>query len=162
VSAPPRSLTALAIAVLAVGAAGCGGPETTRQDEVAERGAQVMPFDLDATTHRFEPRTDGLEQRVVADDPDDTTQVSLIREHLEAEQRRFGRGDFSDPAHIHGDGMPGLATLRARAADIDVSYDDLPAGGRLLFVTDESDLVEALHEWGRAQTSDHGDHADPH
>lgn len=56
------------------------------------------------------------------DHPDDTTQVELIRQHLEAEQERFERGDFSDPAHIHGDDMPGLATLQERASDVNVSY----------------------------------------
>lgn len=139
---------------------GCGGSGATRQDEVAERGAEVMPFDLDATTHRFVPLADGLEQIVVADDPADSQQVVLIREHLEAEQRRFQRGNFADPAHIHGSDMPGLATLQARAADIEIAFREIPDGGRLLFTTSEPQLVETLHEWGRAQVSDHGAHAE--
>lgn len=153
-----RRLTALALVALAV-TGGCGRSGTTRQEEVAERGAQVMPFDLDATTHRFEPMANGLEQTVVADDPDDTEQVALIRLHLEAEQRRFVRGDFSDPAHIHGDDMPGLATLQAHASDISISYSEVADGGRLLFVADDADLIDGLHAWGRAQTADHGSHA---
>lgn len=158
VRGPAGRLIVIALVTLAI-AGGCGRSATTRQEEVAERGAQVMPFDLDATTHRFEPRASGLEQTVVTDDPDDTEQVDLIRQHLEAEQRRFERGDFSDPAHIHGDDMPGLGTLQARATDIDISYSEVAAGGRLLFVTDDADLIEALHTWGRAQTTDHGSHA---
>ena len=119
-----------------------------------------MPFDLDATSHRFEPRSNGLEQTVVAGVPDDAGQVALIRQHLEAEQRRFERGDFSDPARIHGDDMPGLATVQARTGDTSISYVEVPAGGRLLFVTDDADVIDALHAWGRAQTADHGSHAD--
>ena len=30
-------------------------PERSREQEIAERSAQVMPFDLAATTHHFEP-----------------------------------------------------------------------------------------------------------
>jgi hypothetical protein len=119
-----------------------------------------MPFDLDATTHRFVPLGNGLEQIVVADDPADSQQIVLIRDHLDAEQRRFQRGDFADPAHIHGSDMPGLATLQARAADIEVAFSEIPDGGRLLFITSEPQLVETLHEWGRAQVDDHGAHAE--
>ena len=143
-----------------VALAACGGSGATRQDEVAERGAAVMPFDLDATTHRFVPLPDGLEQIVVADDPADSQQILLIRSHLEVEQARFQHGDFSDPAHIHGDDMPGLVTLQARAGDIEIVYSEIPDGGRLVFTTSEPQLVETLHEWGRAQVSDHGAHAE--
>jgi hypothetical protein len=159
VSAARPRLATLVVAGL-VTLSGCSGAGATRQQEVAERGAEVMPFDLDATTHRFVPLPDGLEQSVVADDASDAMQVNLIREHLRAEQHRFERGDFADPAHIHGDDMPGLATLQARAADIQVSFSEVPDGGRLLLSTREPELVDALHAWGRAQVSDHGAHAE--
>ena len=92
----------LPLTVLAVLAA-CGpaGP-TDRQAEVAERGSRIMPFDLDATTHRFDPDPDGLTQTVVVDDPSDSDQVALVREHVR-EADRIARGDFDDPAHIHGE-----------------------------------------------------------
>ena len=96
-------LVLVPLAVLAVLAA-CGpaGP-TDRQTEVAERGSRIMPFDLDATTHRFDPDPDGLTQTVVADDPSDSDQVALVRGHVRDEADRFARGDFDDPAHIHGE-----------------------------------------------------------
>lgn len=34
--------------------------------------------------------------------------VALIRSHLAEEAERFARGDFHDPAMIHGDDMAGL------------------------------------------------------
>nr|BFE78375.1 hypothetical protein GCM10020093_009760 [Planobispora longispora] len=52
-------------------------------------------------------------QTVTADDPADASQVRLIREHLTEEAARFGRGDFGDPASIHGERMPGLRELSA-------------------------------------------------
>ncbi len=149
----------LPLTVLAVLAA-CGpaGP-TDRQAEVAERGSRIMPFDLDATTHRFDPDPDGLTQTVVADDLTDADQVTLVREHLRHEAELFATGDFDDPAHIHGD-MPGLADLRAGYSSIRVTYGGVPAGGRITYRTTDSDLVRALHDWGIAQTTDHGDPAE--
>lgn len=166
---PPRGLARGALVATALlGAALIGGcsdgaadaAPTERQAAVAERGADVMPFDLDATTHRFEPTSDGLVQTVTADDPADAEQVALIREHLIEELDRFADGDFEDPAAIHGADMPGLAELRGRADDLEVALDELPGGARLTFTTDAPALVEALHRWGEAQVSDHGAHAE--
>jgi hypothetical protein len=156
-----RRADLLAAATLALVAAACGGEAgASRQDEVAERGAEVMPFDLDATTHRFEPTATGLDQTVVVDDPGDREQVVLVREHLAEEAERFRAGDYGDPAAIHGDHMPGLAELEAGAAAVDVELSDLDDGARLRFTSVDPALVGALHRWGAAQTVDHGGHAD--
>jgi hypothetical protein len=44
--------------------------------------------------------------------------------------------------------MPGLATLQARASEIDISYHEVVAGARLLFVSNDAELIDALHGWG--------------
>ncbi|HKH03556.1 MAG TPA: hypothetical protein VKA65_00220 [Acidimicrobiales bacterium] len=162
-------LAALALALgVALGLAACGGGGDAgddgladRQQEVAERGEGVMPFDLEATTHRFEPTADGLVQTVVADDPSDAANVSLVREHLTDEAERFAAGDYDDPAAIHGEEMPGLAELEAGADRIDVAYAEADAGGRITYTTADATLVDALHRWAEAQVMDHGTHADP-
>ncbi|MEX2550034.1 MAG: hypothetical protein WD638_07395, partial [Nitriliruptoraceae bacterium] len=86
-------------------------------------------------------------------------QVALIGEHLEEEAARFARGDLDDPAAIHGEDMPGLAELRAGAAEIDIQLEQLDDGALLSYTTGDPTLIEALHRWGEAQVSDHGDHA---
>ena len=134
--------------------------QETRQEEVAERGAKVMPFDLEKTTHVFEPTQAGGVQKVVADDPSDGEQVALIRAHLREEAEAFRRGDLSDPAEIHGQDMPGLKKLEAGAAKIDIRYSELPDGAQIKYETDDPVLVSALHEWFDAQLSDHGEHAE--
>jgi hypothetical protein len=141
-------------------AACSGGDDASRQDQVADRGAEVMPFDLEATTHRFEPTDTGLLETVVADDPTDAEQVGLIRQHLAEEADRFVQGDYGDPATIHGQDMPGLSELEAGADDITVTLADLPDGATLTFTTEDPALVDALHRWGEAQVSDHGQHAE--
>lgn len=151
---------ALGASLAVLAACGQDGDADDRQAEVAERGAEVMPFDLDATTHRFEPLDDGLLQTVVADDPADGDQVALVREHLVDEADRFAEGDFDDPASIHGDEMPGLEELRSGFEHIDVTYAEVPDGATITYTTAEADLVAALHDWAEAQVTDHGDHAE--
>ncbi|GII78525.1 hypothetical protein Sru01_35070 [Sphaerisporangium rufum] len=130
-----------------------------RQEEVAAKGREVMPFDLDRTTHHFDKNARGGVQTVLADDPGDRSQIDLIRGHLDKEIRRFRTGDFGDPATIHGDRMPGLDRLGAGHTRIRMTYQDMPAGGRITYSTDDETLVGALHDWFDAQVSDHGRHA---
>jgi hypothetical protein len=118
-----------------------------------------MPFDLDRTTHVFAKGQTGGIQTVTADDPDDAEQVALIRSHLREEAAAFGRGEFVDPAAIHGMAMPGLAVLRARSGDVDIVYEDASAGARIVYTSGDAELVRALHEWFDAQLMDHGDDA---
>lgn len=131
-----------------------------RQIEVAMRGAQVMPFDLEKTTHHFESLPDGGLQTVVADAPIDPEQVKLIQSHLEEETAKFQAGDFSDPAAIHGDTMPGLKQLRTGYRDMTVEYTALSDGGQIRYTTEQPTLVTAVHDWFSAQRSDHGHHAE--
>lgn len=100
----------------------------TRQGDIAERGVQVMPFDLERTTHVFERLSDAECNSVVADDPSHEEQIRLIRMHLQEEAETFRRGDFGDPATIHGQSMPGLDALCAAAGEIEVRYSETPTG----------------------------------
>jgi len=131
-----------------------------RQDDVAARGALVMPFDLERTSHVFTPTPTGGMQEVVSDPPVDMEQVGLIRGHLRDERDRFSTGDFDDPATIHGDDMPGLAVLRAEFGAVAVEYVELDDGARLVYETDDPDVVTAIHDWFDAQVADHGAHAE--
>jgi len=138
------------------------GAPPTRQEEVATRGAQVMPFDLEQTMHVFQPLANGGMQTVTAKDPANSTQIALIQAHLQEEAEKFRQGDFSDPAKIHRADMPGLAALRANAQHMDVQYATLPDGAQIRYTTSDPALIVALHQWFAAQRSDHGHHAAGH
>jgi hypothetical protein len=149
------------VAVLgALWATGAPASQETRQEEIAEKGARVMPFDLEETTHVFEKTRTGGVQEVVADDPNDVEQVALIREHLEEEAAAFRRGDLSDPSEIHGEEMPGLEDLEAGAKEMDIRYSELPDGAKIEYEASDPALVAALHDWFDAQVSDHGGQAE--
>ena len=108
-----NKLLRVAVAALVLVAPGTYAAYTTRQAEVARRGADVMPFDLQATTHTFTKTADGGTQRVTAKNSADSRQVDLVRAHLHDIQARFLKGDFSGSVHIQGEAMPGLAQLKA-------------------------------------------------
>ena len=143
-------------------AAGCSDSELAeRQAEVAEAGAEVMPFDLDRSTHVFEKTAEGGIQTVVSDDTD-PAQVALIRAHLAEEAERFARGDFHDPEMIHGSDMGGLHALATGYERLRITYREVDHGGEIRYASEDPALVAALHEWFDAQLRDHGAHAQPH
>lgn len=160
-STRPWLVLAATIAVAVLGVS-CSTDDSLAQRhvEVADRGAEVMPFDLEATTHRFTNTDEGGVQVVTADDPADQTQIGLIREHLLEERASFAIGDFDDPAQIHGHDMPGVAELTTGYTDIDVTYAETPAGAQLTYTTTRSELVDAIHAWFDRQLGDHGDDAE--
>ncbi len=128
---------------------------TARQKEVAQRGPDVMPFSLAATTHIFTKTADGGVQQVVTK-RDDPSQAALIRQHLAMIAQQFSVGDFAGPEHIHGKDMPGLAALRvAKPGELKISYRDLPNGAEITYQSDQPQLVSALHQWFDAQLADH-------
>ena len=131
-----------------------------RLDEVVQRGSKVMPFNLEQTTHIFSKTTNGGVQQVLVNDPANVEQIKLIREHLTKIAHEFQQGDFSNPAKIHGDTMPGLEELRkAKPNQIDIVYKELPNGAEINYSTDIPDLIKAIHQWFDAQLSDHARHA---
>ena len=152
---------ALSLAAMAViGACNNEDPLAARQKEIARRGATVMPFDLEKTTHVFVPLEDGGIQRVVVDEVPEDEQLALVRSHLRKEAAAFTSGDFSDPAAIHGESMPGLQELTDGYRDIDVRYQQIPQGAKIRYKTDDPAMVSALARWFEAQLTDHGGHAE--
>jgi len=128
-----------------------------RQAEVAARGAGVMPFDLQDSSHIFTKSRNGGLQQVQARNPKDIAQVRLIRSHLRDIAARFEQGDFSAPTQIHGDDMPGLAQLKlAMPGEISIQYRDLFNGAQIRYATSNPALVPVLHQWFDAQLADHG------
>jgi hypothetical protein len=131
-----------------------------RLEEVAVQGAEVMPFDLERTTHIFKKLDNGGLQQVISDDQD-ARQITLIREHLAAEAQRFSQGNFHDPQMIHGENMAGLHQLITGYQRLTVQYSEIENGAQILYTSPDPDLVAALHQWFEAQVADHGPHAQP-
>jgi len=161
--APPEVASGVEAPAPAGGAPGAPAPPPAdmsthqhRPGMIHEAGQHVMPFSLEATLHVFEMTREGGIQDVVVREPGNQEQIDLIRQHLQEEASMFARGDFSDPASLHGADMPGLAELTAGASRMQVVYSELPDGARITYSTSDPDLVTAIHRWFGAQLSDHG------
>ena len=126
------------------------------QEHVHQMGHNVMPFDLAKTTHIFQMTDSGGVERVITKGASAKDQVPLIQQHLKYEAEAFQRGDYSDPASLHGENMPGLKELHAGASHIKVSYSALPNGAEIILKTTDLKLLTAIHRWFGAQLSEHG------
>ena len=133
-----------------------------RQLEIHERGSQVMPFNLDKTTHVFQRTDTGGLQRVLVKDNREKEQIALIQAHLKEEAERFSKGDFDDPVTLHGEDMPGLSVLKNAHGEYTAEYSSLPNGGQIVYTVNDKNVLEAFHMWFMAQLQDHGSDAMEH
>ncbi|HEY6325428.1 MAG TPA: hypothetical protein VIW73_02790 [Candidatus Cybelea sp.] len=140
----------LGLAMLPLGARA----DTLHQDMIMEHGAQVMPFDQSRAMHMFLPSATGGVVEIVVHDMD-VKQIQLVRSHLLQEAGRFARGDYSDPAYIHGKDMPGLAQLASRSSHVSIRYFETPTGAAVMLDSTDQALVAAIHQWLAAQQHDH-------
>lgn len=148
----------LAAALIVILSPAAGAADDRRKAQVERNSERVMPFSMDATLHRFVPTPAGGVQTVTVHDGE-PRQVLLVRSHLRKEASAFTRGDFADPASIHGGTMPGLQALHESAKRIAIRYADVPNGASITYATRDPALVSALHAWFKAQAGDHGAHA---
>ena len=153
-----RFAAASIAAIFVTASAPATAADPQRQTQVEHKSEKVMPFSMQTSKHVFVPTRDGGVQTVLVHDGD-AKQVGLVRLHLRKEAAAFARGDFADPASIHGGDMPGLEAMHAGSARIRVRYADVPNGARITYATDDPALVSAIHAWFKAQVNDHGAHA---
>ena len=127
-----------------------------RQEMIHMNGMSVMPFDLDKTQHVFKKTDTGGTQDVVVKSLSDTANLAMIRMHLKMEAENFAKGDYSDPAGLHGEDMPGIKVLERSYSKMNVKYSEIENGARVDFSSTDSEAVAGLHMWFDAQMSDHG------
>jgi hypothetical protein len=155
-----RTRIATATVVVATAAAGvwlafARDDATSADDAMAARAQAVMPFDLARTDHTFTQTAYGGIQTVVVNDPSNSRDRDLIRAHLRAEAENFRRGDYDDPARIHGMDMPGVDALSRGSDHVDVAFAEISGGARITYRATDPTLISALHEWFDRQTHDH-------
>jgi len=149
-----RTLT-LSLIAAAFGAVVAAQTSQDPHDAMHARGAHVMGFDQDATTHHFYLYPDGGAIDVAANDPADTVNVEAIRSHLPHIAQMFGSGDFSSPMLVHATNVPGTADLARLTDRVRFTYVETPRGGRVEAKTTDPAALKALYEFLRFQISDH-------
>jgi hypothetical protein len=119
-----------------------------------ERGLKAMGVDQYTSTHRFDALDDGGRIELQRD-VDDAAGVTQIREHLQAIAAAFKSGDFSTPAFVHMQQVPGADVMAARRNVITYTFSELPRGGELRITTRDPAALEAIHAFLSFQRSDH-------
>lgn len=155
-SAPLARIIAAGVFLLASVAAPAH-PQQQQHDTAAmnSRGAHVMGFDQDKTTHHFALTRSGGIIQVEANDPSDTASRDHIRIHLEHISKAFAQGDFADPHEVHAETPPGVPEMKARKAKITYQYESTPNGARVLITTEDPKALKAIHDYLRYQIREH-------
>jgi hypothetical protein len=122
---------------------------------VDERGARVMGFDQQKTTHHFVLTGEGGRIDVAVNDPADATGVAQIRRHLQQLAPMFRAGNFESPLLIHARVPPGVESMKRAGSAIRYTYEELPGGGRLRLATSNAPARDAIHDFLRFQIADH-------
>ena len=130
-----------------------------RQHMIHSESPMVMPFDMNKVTHYFIKDVNGGILIIKTKDMKDTTQAALVQSHLKKECTIFSNADFRDPKTLHGMNMPGLDILSGAKGKFKVEYKKLTDGAQLTFVSTQSEVINAIHQWFDAQLRDHGSDA---
>ncbi len=127
-----------------------------RQHMIHSESPMVMPFNMNKVTHYFLKNESGGILMIKTKDKKDTTQLKLVRAHLQKEYKLFSNADFRDPKTLHGLNMPGLDVLSKSKGKFKVEYKNLSNGAELNFISKDSKVIKAIHTWFDAQLKDHG------
>lgn len=120
------------------------------------RGAKVMGFDQQLTSHHFLLFTDGGAIDVSVKKADDAKNRDAIRSHLPHIATMFGEGNFEAPMLVHdSQKVPGTAVMATRKDAIRYEYVETPAGGRVNIVTNDAEALAAVHAFLKFQIADH-------
>jgi hypothetical protein len=120
------------------------------------RGKQFMGFDQEATAHHFILTNDGGRIEVSARAADDATSPGQIRAHLQHITQAFTSGDFSVPALVHDQKVPGVTRMKAAGTALTYTFEATNRGGLIRISGSTPDAVAAAHEFLKFQIKDHG------
>lgn len=121
-----------------------------------ERGANplAMGVDQDASTHRFDVLPDGGRIELQYNTAE-AAEIGRIREHLQEIARAFAAGDFTTPAFVHMQEVPGTDVLAAKRDVVAWEYAELPRGGEVRITTTDAEALAAIRQFIEFQRSDH-------
>ncbi len=139
------------------GGAGAGmshGTSDSAFAAVQARGKVAMGVDQYTSTHQFESLPDGGRIELLRDS-DDSVGVATIRTHLQDIAKAFGQGDFTTPAFVHMQTVPGAPVMAAKRRVITYAFTPLPRGGALRITTTDAEAVAAIAQFMAFQRMDH-------
>jgi hypothetical protein len=118
------------------------------------RGKMVMGVDQYTSVHKFDALPDGGRIELQAG-PNDTTGIAGIREHIHHIAMAFATGDFSAPAFVHMQDVPGTKVMAAKSGVITYQARELPRGAELRITTTDPAALKAIHDFMAFQREEH-------
>jgi hypothetical protein len=118
------------------------------------RGTMAMGVDQDRSTHRFTSLPDGGRIELTSD-VDDSAATAAIRKHFADIEKAFAEGDFSIPAMVHDQDVPGTDVMKAKAAVITYRMREVPRGAELRITTRDKGAIAAVHRFLLFQRTEH-------
>jgi hypothetical protein len=126
-----------------------------KEAEMKKRGAVVMGFDQNTTTHHFRLTVTGGFIQVEVNDSADAGNRELIRRHLKTIAEEFASGNFGKPFATHDEMPPGVKTMQRNKAAISYQFESTESGGRVRISTKSADAAKAVHDFLRYQITEH-------
>jgi hypothetical protein len=152
----PVAVLAVALGLLGVELTASTTPTQDPHAGMNQRGAMVMGFDQEKTSHHFYLYEDGGAIDVSVKDATDATNRDAIRSHLPHIAMMFGQGNFDAPMLVHElSKVPGTAEMARLKQTITYKYVETPKGGRVDIVTTDRAALVAVHEFLKFQITDH-------
>ena len=129
-------------------------PGQTPQNSVAAAtpGERALGFDQGKAVCHFKLLPDGGAIEITAKDPAD---VAAIRQQAANIVAKFGQGKFEVPPVTSGQNPPGVDRMSQLKGDISYLMENLPAGGRVVITTTNSEARNAVHDFLRFQIQEH-------
>jgi hypothetical protein len=120
-----------------------------------ERGETGMGFSQSATTHHFLIKSDGGVIQVETNDLADKSSRDHIRMHLRHIAQAFKDGDFDIPMFVHDTVPPGVPEMKRLRRKISYTFEETPAGGRVVITSADKRALGAIHKFLVFQIQEH-------
>jgi len=124
-------------------------------DEMNNRGDQVMGFDHNKTTHHFRLLPQGGTIEITANAVDDTESRDQIRSHLGHITKMFAAGNFNAPMLIHEQTPPGVPVMQKLKSEIEYRFEETERGASMHISTRNGKALQAIHKFLRFQIKEH-------
>ena len=151
----PSTMLLICLGCIQASAQQASSTDSEHFKSVDKRGDSAMGFSHEMTSHHFSLFKDGGAIEVEADNPNDAASKEAIQDHLVKISAMFSQGDFQLPMLIHSTVPPGVDTMQRLKSEITYTAEITQKGARVLIRTENSEALQAIHEFLRFQIADH-------
>jgi hypothetical protein len=88
----------------------------------------------------------------------DMQTINEIKNHVKDIQYEFSRGNFTKPLYIHNQNVPGVEIIITKKNFIYYSIKNIDGGSVLILITNDTELLNAIHQFMNFQLGQHMGH----